>query len=256
MTNRLDGSVALVTGGASGIGAAVARRLAASGARVVIADVDTAGGQAVATSIDGLFVRTDVSRLVDNEAAVTAAVERYGALDVVFLNAGVSAGGNLVEDFDADEYRRVRAINLDGVVYGVHAARGALATQGHGTIIVTSSLAGLFDSAFDPVYAATKHAVVGLVRSLAHVLAGQGISINAVCPTFVDTPILGDGLPYIIEAGVAVLDADRVAAAVEAIVAGGGTGQAWTVVPHEDPAPFVFPDAPELMATRTSEVPR
>lgn len=243
-----DGKVALVTGGASGIGAAVARRLATSGARVVIADVDTEGDQGVAAGIDGLFVRTDVSRIEDNQAAVTAAIERFDRLDIVFLNAGVGGEANLLWDFDAAHYHRLRAVNLDGVVYGVHAARGRLAAQGHGTIIVTSSLAGLFESPMDPLYAATKHALVGLVRSLAPVMAEQGITINALCPTVVDTPILGDALPYIVEAGLAVVDVERVADTVDAIIADGGTGQAWPVLPHEDSAPFVFPSAPDLMA--------
>jgi NAD(P)-dependent dehydrogenase (short-subunit alcohol dehydrogenase family) len=256
--SRLDGKVALVTGGASGIGAAVARRLARSGARVVIADVDTAGGHAVAARIDGLFIRTDVSRIEDNHAAVTAAVERFDRLDIAFLNAGVGGEANLVGDFDADDYHRLRAINLDGVVYGVHAARGQLAAQGHGMIIVTSSLAGLFESPVDPLYAATKHGLVGLVRSLAHIMAEQGITINALCPTVVDTPMLGEALPYIVEAGLAVVDVERVADTVDAIIADGETGQAWPVLPHGDPAPFPFPDAPDLMAAKTDdrEVPR
>jgi NAD(P)-dependent dehydrogenase (short-subunit alcohol dehydrogenase family) len=246
---QLNGKVALVTGGASGIGAGVARRLAASGVRVVIADVDVAGGEAVAADVGGFFVRTDVSLLDDNEAVVAVAVDRFGRLDILVLNAGVGEGGSFVDDFQLDRYRKVRAINLDGVVYGLHAALGALTEQGGGTVIVTSSLAGLFESPFSPIYAATKHAVIGLVRSLGPVLAEKGITINAMCPTFVDTPILGDALPYLVDAGMAVLDVERVADAVEAIIADGGTGQVWTVLPHDDPAPFVFPGVPNLMAS-------
>lgn len=231
----------------------MARRLAASGARIVIADVDTAGGQAVATGIDGLFVRTDVSRLEDNQAAVTTAVEQFGRLDIVFLNAGVGDEASLLDDFQPDHYRRVRAINLDGVVYGLHAALGVLTAQGGGTVIVTSSLAGLFETPYTPIYAATKHAVIGLVRSVAPMLTEQGVTVNAVCPTVVDTPLLGDALPYIIDAGVAVLDVERVAETVEVIIAGGGTGQAWPVLPHDDPAPFVFPSPPNLMASATDD---
>jgi NAD(P)-dependent dehydrogenase (short-subunit alcohol dehydrogenase family) len=248
---QVDGAVVLITGGASGIGAGVARQLARSGARVVIADVAATAGEAVAAEIGGVFVRTDVSELADNQAAVEAAVERFGRLDLVFLNAGVGGEASLVVDFRPDHYRRVRAINFDGVVYGVHAAVGQLRQQGKGAIIVTSSLAGLFESPVDPVYAATKHAVVGLVRSLAPSLAEQGITINALCPTLIDTPMLAGVMPYLIEAGIAVLNVDRVADTVEAILADGGTGQAWPVLPHEGPSPFVFPGPPELMVSDT-----
>ena len=253
--NGLDGKVALVTGGASGIGAGVARRLAASGAQVAIADVDTTAGRAVATDLDGHFVRTDVSLLEDNHAAVAGAVARFGRLDLAFLNAGVGGEGNFVTDLDADRYRRLRATNLDSVVYGVHAARRQLASQqGQGAIIVTASLAGLLANPLDPLYAATKHGVVGLVRAMGPVLQAEGITINALCPGVVDTAIWGDVLPYVIEAGVAVMDVERVADTVEAIIARGGTGQAWPVLPHEDPAPFVFPPDPDLMAVPTDSV--
>lgn len=250
---KLSGKVALVTGGASGIGAGVARRLAASGVQVVIADVDVAGGEAVAAGAGGFFVRTDVSLLDDNEAAVAAAVDRFGRLDIVFLNAGVGEQGSFVDDFQPAQYRKIRAINLDGVVYGLHAALGVLTAQGGGTVIVTSSLSGLFESPFSPIYAATKHAVIGLVRSLGPVLTEKGVTINAMCPTFVDTPILGDALPFLRDAGLAVLDVGRVADTFEAIIADGGTGQVWPVLPHDDPAPFVFPDAPNLMASATHD---
>src|ERR1700738_3385214 len=133
------GQVALITGGPNGIGAAVARRLARHGAHVVIADVDDASGAAVAREIDGLYVHCDVSEPADNHAAVAAAVDGYGGLDLVHLNAGAAAGCGIEEDFDLAAYRRAMSINLDGVVFGVHAALPALRARRGGTIVATAS---------------------------------------------------------------------------------------------------------------------
>src|SRR3954468_5614822 len=114
--------VALITGGASGIGAAVARRLAARGTSVVVADVDTDRAESVAAEIGGAFVPCDVRDLDANRAAVAATVDRFGGLDLAFLNAGITTGTTLGEDFDVERYRRAMSVNLDGVVYGVVAA--------------------------------------------------------------------------------------------------------------------------------------
>src|SRR5512139_186927 len=114
-----DGSsspkVALITGGSNGIGAAVARRLAGRGDRIVIADVDTDAGEALAAELDGVFVRCDVGEPAGTQAAVAAAVDAFGGLDLAFLNAGVSTGCGLDADFDVELYRRAMRINLDGV---------------------------------------------------------------------------------------------------------------------------------------------
>lgn len=243
---HLDGKVALVTGGASGIGAATARRFASGGAHVVIADIDPAG-ETIAQEIGGAFVRTDVARRADNIAAVRTATERFGGLDIAVLNAGIGEQGGFVEDFRPEHYRALVAVNLDGVVYGMHAALEVFTEQGSGAILATSSLAGLSESPINPLYAATKHAVIGLVRSVAPIVAGQGVTVNALCPTFIDTPILGGAIPFIGDLGVAVLPAERVAEVAELVLMDGGTGQAWPVVPHGEPSPFAFPDLPSIM---------
>lgn len=252
--NTLDGKVALVTGGAGGIGAAIAHRFAAAGARVVVADLDPAG-ETTAREIGGVFVRTDVTRLEDNLAAVRTAIERFGGLDVAVLNAGIGEHGSFVEEFRPEHYRDLVAVNLDGVVFGMHAALEAFTERGSGAILATSSLAGLSESPMNALYSATKHAVVGLIRSVAPLVIEQGITVNAVCPTFIDTPILGEAVPFIKDLGVAVLEPERVADVAELVLARGGTGQAWPVVPHGDPAPFAFGALPSIMSDPNHPVP-
>ena len=244
--SSLNGKVALITGGASGIGAAIARRFASEGARVVIADIDPAG-ETVARETGGAFVHSDVSQIGDNLAAVQTALERFDGLDIAVLNAGIGEQGAFVEDFRPEHYRDLVSVNLDGVVYGMHAALEVFIKRGSGAILATSSLAGLSESPINPLYAATKHAVIGLVRSVAPSVAEHGITVNALCPTFIHTPILGEAIPFISDLGVAILQPERVAEVAELVLLRGGTGQAWPVVPHGEPSPFVFPALPSIM---------
>lgn len=255
MTATPQDRVALVTGGASGIGAAIVRRLSKGGGRVVIADIDDASGTALADEIGALYIRADVSSPRDNQDAVDAAVEHYGRLDVAVLNAGVGIPEGGLADFDADAYRRLIAINQEGVAYGIRSAIGRMTTQGSGDIIVTSSLAGVSESPINPLYASTKHAVIGLVRSVAPAVYEQGISINAFCPTFVDTPILRGAAEYIAGMGVAVLPPDSAADAVDAILADSRTGQAWLLVPNQVPTPMDFPELPSIMSDPAASPP-
>ncbi|XVQ07998.1 SDR family oxidoreductase [Spirillospora sp. CA-255316] len=238
------GKTALITGGSNGIGAAVARRLAAGGARVVLADVDEARGRALADELGGRFVRCDVRDPADSEAAVAAAVEAFGGLDVAFLNAGIVYGGGLGDDFDPDRYRRAMSINLDGVVYGVHAALPALRARGGGDIIATASMAGLTATPFDPVYGANKAAVIGLVRALGPAHAPEGIRVNALCPSFADTDILGAKKAELEETGFPILEVKDVVEAFMAILDGEDSGEAWFVVPGREPGPFKFRGVP------------
>ncbi|MBB1154592.1 MULTISPECIES: SDR family NAD(P)-dependent oxidoreductase [Amycolatopsis] len=218
---------ALITGGASGIGAAAARRFAARGMRVVLVDRDEERGVAVAAEVDGRFVAADVGSLAGNERAVRAAVEEFGRVDVVLLNAGVPGRCGLA-DFTEESYRDTMRTNVDGVVYGLHACLPQLRGQGGGSVVVTASLAGLTGSP-DLFYATSKYALVGLVRSAAPHLAADGVRINALCPGLVGTPIIAGFRPALEKAGLRIADPAEAAAAVETIAAGGGTGGAWVV---------------------------
>jgi NAD(P)-dependent dehydrogenase (short-subunit alcohol dehydrogenase family) len=246
----LDGKVALITGGANGIGAAVARRLAGLGVRVVVADVDADRGSAVADEVDGVFVKCDVSEPGDSVAAVTTAVETFGGLDVAFLNAGVATGTAFGDDFDLGAYRRAMAINLDGVVFGVQAALPALRSRGGGDIIATASMAGLTATPFNPVYGANKAAVIGLVRALGPVAVAEQIRVNALCPSFADTDILSPVRDELVKTGFPILTVDAVVDGFMGILTADGTGECWYVVPGRPPEPFRFRGVPGPRAER------
>jgi NAD(P)-dependent dehydrogenase (short-subunit alcohol dehydrogenase family) len=242
----LEGKVALVTGGAGGIGRATCRALAGAGARVVVADVDEAGGREVAESLGADFVRCDVSSLADNLAVVQAAQDLHGALDLVHLNAGVATGCGVGEDFDPERYRRAMGINLDGVVFGTHAALTAL--RPGGAIVATASLAGLTAVPMDPIYAANKHAVVGLTRALGPALAEAGVRFNAVCPSFAESNIITDLRPYLEASGIPIIATERVAEAVIELFEGEMSGECWFVQYGRPAEAFEFRGIPGARA--------
>jgi NAD(P)-dependent dehydrogenase (short-subunit alcohol dehydrogenase family) len=195
----LAGRVAIVTGGGSGIGAALVRALTGQGARVVIADVDESGGKAVAAQSDGLadVAVVDVRDAEAVASLVRDAVAEHGRLDLMFNNAGIAVGGR-VDELTLEHWDRVIDVNLRGVVHGVHAAYPVMLEQRSGHIVNTASLAGLVPAPMLAPYAATKHAVVGLSLALRAEAADRGVRVSAVCPGFVDTPLLdrvNAGLP-------------------------------------------------------------
>jgi NAD(P)-dependent dehydrogenase (short-subunit alcohol dehydrogenase family) len=242
--DKLKDGVALVTGGSNGIGAAVAERLTRSGTKVVLADLDETTGNDLAIRIGATFVRCDVREPQNLTAAVEVAESTYGGLDLVHLNAGVTTGCGLGEDFDLELYRRAMAINLDGVVFGVHAALPALLRRGGGQIVATASMAGIVAPPFDPVYVANKHAVVGLVRSLAVEYASQDIRVNALCPSFAETNIIEGIRPFLEETHFPILDVSEVVDAFFRIIEAERTGECWYVVPGRESEPFKFRNAP------------
>jgi NAD(P)-dependent dehydrogenase (short-subunit alcohol dehydrogenase family) len=235
--------VALVTGGANGIGAAVSRELAERGWRVVVADVDERAGTVLAEEIGGLFAFTDVGDPAASQAAVYAAESTFGRLDLAHLNAGIAMPEGSVDAVDLATYRRMVAINVDGVFFGMQAAVPALRRAGGGAIVATASLAGLVPTPMTPVYSLTKHAVVGLVRSVAADLASQNIRVSAVAPGFADTAILGPMAEGFRTSGFPLLTPEQVAAVVlEA--AEGEPGAVWPIQPGRTAEPYRFRGVP------------
>ena len=236
--------VALITGAASGFGRALAERMSERGVAVVACDVDEAGGAELAERTGALFVACDVRDPEQSEAAVAVAVEEHGGLDMAFLNAGVTSGTALGEHFDLEAYRRAMGVNLDGVVFGVNAVLPALKARGGGSIVATASLAGLTPVPMDPVYAANKHAVVGLVRSLGPVLAADDVRINAVCPGFADTKIIAPIREFLQSEGPPIIPVQDVIDTVLTLFDGEMNGECWFVQAGRESEAFGFRGIP------------
>ena len=239
---------ALVTGGASGFGREVARQLVRRGDQVVLCDVDDAGGQAVADELGAKYLHCDVSDFDQVVATTEAAEAVHGGLDLVFLNAGITTGCGIAEDFDVATYRRAMGINLDGVVFGVHAAIPALRRRGGGSIVATASMAGLTGTPFDPVYGANKHAVVGLVRALGPSLAAQGITVNAFCPGFAETAIITGIREHLEVSGTPIIPVEKAGESVLEAFDSAETGQAWLLQAGLDVMAYRFRGIPGPLA--------
>jgi NAD(P)-dependent dehydrogenase (short-subunit alcohol dehydrogenase family) len=188
---RFEGKVVYVTGGASGLGEAAVRRFAAEGARIAIADIDEDGAKRVAGSLpDAVAVRVDTSDPESVERSIAAAVKRYGRIDVIFNNAGISGEQLLIHEMSVENWKRVSRINGDGVFYVLKFGIAAMLRTGGGAIVNTSSTNGLVGIPNIAPYTFTKWGVIGLTKSTSIEYAKQGVRVNAVAPTVVRTPLV------------------------------------------------------------------
>jgi NAD(P)-dependent dehydrogenase (short-subunit alcohol dehydrogenase family) len=195
MDQAFEGKVAIITGGASGIGRAAALRFAAAGARVCVADVQGEKAAEVAAEIaqhggQAFGVKVDVRDETENQKMVEQTVARLGAVHCAFLNAGIGRQGSILEG-KVEDWDLVVSVNLRGVYLGMRAVAPAISVAGGGTLVVTASVAGLRGGRNMAAYFASKHAVLGLMKAAAAELAPQRIRVNAICPGVIDTPILG-----------------------------------------------------------------
>ena len=192
MGARLEGKVAVVTGGCSGIGLATVRRFAEEGARVVIGDLDRTNGPRVAEEVEGLFVECDVTDAAQVDALFKAAFDTYGSVDVAFNNAGISPPeDDSILTTDLEAWRKVQEVNLTSVYLCCKAALPYMLEQKRGSIINTASFVAVMGAATSQIsYTASKGGVLSMSRELGVQFAREGVRVNALCPGPVNTPLL------------------------------------------------------------------
>lgn len=191
---RLQDRVAVITGAASGIGEGIATRFAEEGARVVVADLDAAGGERVAKAVDGLFVQCDVTREADLARAVESAVSEFAGLHCFVGNAGYGGVLGPITELDEEGFDRTVGVLLKGVAFGMKHACRVMQQRGGGSIISTSSVAGLMGGMGPHIYSACKAGVIGITRSVALEQGPFGIRVNCINPGGIATPIFSKGL--------------------------------------------------------------
>lgn len=253
----LTGKVAVVTGAANGMGRATSKRLASLGATVIGLDVDDERGEQVFAELGAPhgYRHLDVGDLGQWEKALADIVAEHGGLDVVHLNAGVMLRPNGTPAFDdpmqwwtEERHRRIMRVNVDGVAFGVVASVPHLEQRGGGSIVVTSSLAGVTPLPIDPVYSMTKHALVGLVRSLVMPLASKNININAICPGGIDTDIVPPDLRAVSSEWA---PPSFIADVLVSVLESGESGQLWVALSDRPGGVTRYEFAPVDMAAMT-----
>ena len=190
---RLENKVAVITGGAGGIGEAAAKRFIAEGANVLLVDLDAGALEAACERIGSnrvSFLVGDVTRAEDNQAMIDTATERYGGVDIFLANAGIEGDVASLLDYPEERFDELMAINVKGPFLGLRAAVPALRKRGGGSVIITSSVAGIKGAPSLAPYVTSKHAVIGLMKSAAKEFAAEGIRVNTVNPSPVNTRMM------------------------------------------------------------------
>jgi NAD(P)-dependent dehydrogenase (short-subunit alcohol dehydrogenase family) len=224
---ELKDKVAIVTGGATGIGRALCRRFAKEGARVVVADIDEQGATEVAESIDGLAIKTDVSVEADVIRLVAKATESFGRIDLFCSNAGIALDGG--PEASDDGWQRIWGVNVMGHIYAARAVLPQMLERGDGYLLQTASAAGLLTQVGSAPYSVTKHAAVAFAEWLAITYGDQGIKVSCLCPQGVRTNMLEQarGGAFLRDGA---LDPDRVAG----IVVAGLRTECFLILPHPE----------------------
>ena len=209
---RLDGKVAVITGGASGIGEASARLFVGEGARVLISDIQDEKGLLLVDELgeSAEYLHADVTRDADVKAAIDRALNRFGRLDCMFNNAGIAGPTGPIEKVTVEGFDEAVGVLLRGVFLGIKHAAPVMKSQGSGSIINTSSVAGIRTGYGNHVYSAAKAAVIQLTRSVAMELGECGVRVNCICPGFIATPLIGRA------GGLSQQEADKMVGEIEA----------------------------------------
>lgn len=189
------GRVAFVTGGASGIGESCVRQFATNGAAVAIVDLNETAGRALADAINteggkALFVRASMTDADSVQAAVDQTIAQLGRMDFAVNCAGISGESNILTDYSLEGWHQNIDVNLNGVFYCLRSQIPAMVKQGNGAIVNLSSILGLVSVPTSPAYVAAKHAVAGLTKNAGQTYASKGVRVNAICPGYIDTPML------------------------------------------------------------------